>query len=471
MYRFFYILCIFLLYSCQNRKGAIELEDDYTKVVEIPFDYGGRGYLVTKSLDGSFIVLDTGASLSISSNQNLEAAAKDSVYISDLNGVVKKCALVNSALSIWGIRFSNVKFLLQRKWKRNNVQTIVGGDVLKRLCLKIDNKKKLLILSKNSELIPKKGFAVPFRMENNTLLFNLKINDSVYPFLFDTGIKEDISVSNTIITPFISKNKVRFWRQTEGAFFSHSSRRSYIDTVGYTLSSFHIDTLKFKYSILKYYNRRNENIVGTIFMRRFKSITIDYLNNTLYFELPQDEHPFYFGKSDDGEIKDVPAAWLNHYYDYIESIGIRISEAKPLQVEAVLITGKSQAINLGDTIVGFRIAKHNKSKEKFLGRDFDTNIKDLEQEIAKTNSVTLFINKNRTITPLELVRDTLFNEKFKCAYSYANPNTRLNCFGINIIGSKDRNLNIHVPWSNLSKKEAIIRTYKNGKSKILSNKP
>lgn len=466
--------CLFL--SCKNNTPLI-LFKDKKHVAKISFEYSTMGHITVKCTvkkDTFNFIFDTGANISVISpnipNDDLITKALG-VDIHNQKEIVSICRV--GLIQCGDINFNNL-VVAQMPISIKAVDGIIGRDVLDKLCIKIDNKNKELLLTKNSDLIDKKGVKKSFDPLKSSVSLSLGSDSVECYFLFDTGYVGEISIdSNTAHSSTIENLPSTLWKIPEYGIFRKQNSERYT-TVSFFLNEVYLDTLTFKNIILEYDKSKNKNLVGSVFLRKFKSVTIDYLNHTMFFELPGDNSVVHFSNK---HINNFNLSALNLLYSRIRSLGIRFSEHPPFVVTELLHHVNNQIVNIGDTLVGidnvlFIDPKDCKAPLK-KSCDWEANISKQKDLIHKTlnqkKTTTLHFFVENKLTSQRFTRKKIIQSLPKIAYSYNNRNQDLSYYAINFAIEPQKNFMVHIPWASLSGETVKISTYKNGVEQKTSN--
>lgn len=169
----------------------------------------------------------------------------------------------------------------------SNADGIIGRDMLKKISLKIDNEKNIIRLAKNSDLLEKEGIKKDFYPSKFHLNLTVEKDSLEGNFLLDTGYTGDISIDSAFVNSKILKDSlVTFWKTPEQGLFGNTDLEKYA-IKSFSLKNIHLDSTILMNVICEYDKTINKNLIGSIFLRRFKSVTFDYQNKAIFFELPE----------------------------------------------------------------------------------------------------------------------------------------------------------------------------------------
>ncbi len=467
------LLLISILLSCSNKETTISFNKN-KKVIEIPFEYNIYGKMHTKctiNKDTIVFIFDLGSEVNIvPTNIDGQITARHT-NVTDVYNFEKKHSIYRIKKVKWGdLIFENFHalkddMLLVKK------QGLIGNKVLKNMCIKIDNTKNVILLSKDPKQIEKKGIVRSF--DPNT--FTVKLTDEAglnnKDFLFDTGFYGDIAIDTIFEHVDVSTWKMR----KIGAFTSNYKEK-------YTTTSFYMyklqwDTITYNNILCKYNKTVNSNIIGTAFIRRFKSVTLDCINKKVYFELPKDRPQMTFSSK---VINDIATAPLELIYQRFASLGLGFYQKSPLTVGEINLDKKYGNIKIGDTVIGVDSAIFEKyvydvipNKHKYyLETDTNKQSTKLSNIFYKKNNTTFHFYKNGKLLSLRAQRDSIPDFAPKLAYGYNLKKEEMLYFPIKFNLKKDitNKFMLCVPYSTFTGKEITISIVENGKKKTISNK-
>lgn len=478
------IIPIILLYSCHKTNNSQIIFPQNKEIVEIEFKYSSMGNMVTKCVirgDTMNFIVDTGASISLLFYNSQHPQNGDSVTVKDINHTHKTFPLICIDTIQWGDLLVNNylfgEYSIPSKdifFKQDNVEGIIGGDILKNFRIKINNETNTLILTQKA--IPDSciGIKVPLHIEpNNTVSFYMKIQGQKYPFIFDTGYAEDISIDSTIFKSFKATRKMdsTHWYAHNFSLFPYPDLIKGEST--YIPDSVTLGNRIFSNAILSY--SHTNNMIGLGFLNRFRSITIDYLDSIAYFTLPLDYGIMEFSKN---PIQEAPVSYLNLLYDWVNSLGINTKRTPPFTVTALKKRFVNAGIERGDTLIGMDNVIFEKqalsqllfNKRKYhLELDQDKQKELINNTYYKKNKVVFHFIKKGKLISLHDERDCILTPSPTMGYSINYKNHNMGYYINATLGSK--NFTLHFPWSNLSGKAIKLSFFENGKETKLSNDP
>lgn len=481
---FFLILSIAMLcfYFIRNKNIHLKKSQFYftnnSNTDTIPFWFDIRGMMVTHVYtdnDTLNFIIDTGSSYSSidstykKTNTTSQTFQKNSVNIIDAAGHTKKKRIT----SIKGIKWGNIKIKNEPALIDHSLyyQGTIGNHFLRNFYVKFDLQKNIIILSKKSDLILKKGEKIPFIYGGNAIFvqgiltnpLDKEIN-SVANFLFDTGYSGScLSLEDSTYNSLkISKNKESNWVESTQSYYFPKGIYGIDSIKKYSFIDFKFGNKIFKNTIISNPSTGLKmNIIGTNFMSRFRSFSIDYKNKEIYFELPKDEQEGNM-KFSATKIKEVPIFYLHTLYSHINSLGISVSLTNfPYTVNSLSLKYKNK-IKIGDSLVGiddniFDKTVFNKYFDKKRGfkmiNDSSSQKEIIIKILGKKNWVDFYFLKNKKLIKISTKRDTLLNPPPNIGYSfYYNPNKAMPYFyRVAVIKTGNEVLCLHYPWETLAK--------------------
>ncbi|SMO70780.1 hypothetical protein SAMN06265379_105168 [Saccharicrinis carchari] len=468
----------FCLLSCSEQELSIEFPKEQ-QVVEIPFHYCISGNMITKAVileDTLSLIIDTGASMSIVPTNNSLLGANTTTTAADSKGITRKLPTTKVKHIEWGgVIIKNLTCAMLDSLNFN-ADGIIGGDLLRNFCVKIDNVRKKIMLAKSSGAFEPEGECIPFDLQYNCIYFAETLAGKKDTFLFDSGYSGEINIG----TPSAHledkvKDDNQIWIDGSIGLFSTKSN-PLKDSVVCVLANFSLGDKKIAHTIVAYNNGVNYNLIGTVFIRRFASITIDYPASIIWFTFPDD---IDFVKFSGKRVKDVPAAYLNLFYKRINSLGMQLNKSVPFTIHALQYRQAYENIQAGDTLVGIDNMLFNEATmDKIIETDSRTKFYVEEDTIrqkaevlntfSRGNKAILHFLKHGKIESVSAVRDTQMSPLPALAYGFSSDDFK---YGFSAIRFDLKNLWMGIPWSTLMGKEQTVTFYKNGKEQTVSNIP
>lgn len=345
--KFYPILILCCFWSCKHKEFSIVFPSGET-TVEIPFKYSYEGFIVTQVVikdDTLQCIVDTGSDITIVPKDIKMGYRLNSIHGKDIRGVEREMPTVRLEEIQWGGIFIRNKTCAVSGNSIFNYEGIIGGDVLRNFCVIVDNVRKKIILSKLGVEINKAGEPICFNIENNSIKVDGVLGGEIIGFRFDTGFNLDLAISsNKNITISKVLNRINRWLEVPNSLFSNNS-----DTISYILYDFEFGTKTYTNSIVACYKNSCQNLIGTSFMRRFKTIVIDYPNSVIYFELPAGNQMMSFSRD---TITPVPISYLEFLYQRINSMGMQFTDTLPFTLNALQEKEEINNLKVGDTLVG-----------------------------------------------------------------------------------------------------------------------
>ncbi len=448
------------------------------QVVEIPFYYSDDGHIVTRAVisnDTINFIVDTGSSFTIVNADKGNPANTNYMITNTAFNETNRWPSTKIDEVSWGkVKLKNFTCAQHRTSEKLE---IIGGDILRNFCVKIDNSQNKIVLAQKIGELKPKGKCVPFSLKNNTIILKGVIEGKEFEVLFDSGYNAELlgniysfSDSNTLNT-----NKVVWANEIASSVFV-KNRYIVHDSLAYVLMDFGIGTLNIANMIVSSSSAVNQNLLGTVFMRRFKSITIDYNTSRIWFELPDDHTLMKFtGK----QLHEVPLSYLNILYNRINSFGIQLTDSIPFTIHSLQYNDDNNGLEAGDTLAGIdnmlfneialdKISKSDNSRHFYVEKNIAEQKEKVFRTFSQKDKATFHFLKSGSIKSVKIERDKQLFPAPYLAYSFSpiEPSS-----GFSAINFPEKGMWFHIPWSTLSGKEQTITTYKNGKEQTISNVP
>lgn len=450
------------------------------EVVEIPFKYDRDGHILAKVIVGkdtmNFIV-DTGSSITYLPYSNDLKKLHTSRKIRDAMGTIKEVSMVMVKDVKWGnLQIQNLSCGINQK---NEEYGIIGGDILRNFCVQINNVKSKIILSKNVPVIEgKRIIKIPFRLDERNCVEILGILEAEtskdeqkkeYSFLFDTGCTDEVMFQGKESLPPV--RELQQWTRSYSLGFSEKTA---LINASLFLANFRLkDCLFQNIAGLISHKINSVNMIGTVFIRRFESITIDYKNKMLYFKLPKDGKILKFPPN---HITNAPTAHFALLCKGLASFGINFRGINPCIVKGIRKDWKD-SIAINDTLVGINNTIFNKDAWEFTKKPSNKTLKDslrfnqspmIHAYRVIGDEVRFLFLKNKKIIAINAKRNTTLLPK-RFAYSFSEKSEDWGYFGINTKKDSISNYSLHYPWSSLIQQKKEIIGYRNGKEIIMTN--
>ena len=479
--RFLLLVGIFLLLSCQQSKFLLEQD-----VVRVPMRILPNGelysFIIVNDSDTVPMLIDTGTSDSFLNSASLQNTLRRRIVF-DSGGFAQWLPISRADRINWGeLKIENLYVITSNR-------NIIGNDILRNFYVKFDFENSEIVLTKNSLLIEKGDIRMPFETTFWGIpKINLSINGEDGYFIFDTGFDGELGV----ITSFFHSSGLSDLENVEwigGGFESLFSAGSLIgeDTDYFALVNCRLQDIVFE-NTLVYHNANiaRNNKIGTIFMRRFQSITIDYLNGFIYFKLPEDNAIVSFS---DNPIEAVPIAYLKFLYNHINSFGIEITRRYPYSVRRLRKNSvfTEKGIEIGDMLVGINqvifsetvFGKLESARDSFrLETNRSKQQAELNDVFFRRNKATFHFLKNGKLISIDKVRDKILYPAPKLAYGFYSSSNDLDLdfapggfFAYWHSVHPNKKFSVHIPWSPLMGEEHTLSVFVGGEQHALSNNP
>ena len=359
---FLLIIAVLVSLSCQRSQFSLEQE-----AIRIPLIIANNryfSYIVDNNGDSIRMLIDTGATRSRLLDTDAANTMRTST-VRDAGGFKRETPLRRVREMRWGgLKIENLLTLNDPLRRRN----IIGGDILSNFIVQFDNGNREIILSQNPSAIEKKGIRVPFRRSRNHVILSLALNGKEGDFILDTGYRGELTVDSTFFYFFgLSGLEKAKWRGylTSPIFMPDSLRGRC--TARIALANGKLGDKIFENTIVTHYTNWRINVIGSAFLQRFSTFTIDYLNGYVYFELPEG-----IALLNDNVIETVPPAYINLLRNRINSLGIQFSHRADVStVSSLLQDGTFARIEIGDTLVGINQTIFKEAAFNKLGTNTD----------------------------------------------------------------------------------------------------
>ena len=445
-----------LLVGCSSfsRKATYPKELDYSEhYIESRVE---SSYGVTFVADGDTLhgILDTGADMTVVAGKQYQ----------DRTDLLPKIPIQNAHDSImhwhelelqdftWGdVHLQDLRVAVDdggNKDGPNVLGPIIGLDVLRGSILQFDHEDNKIKLSRNKEKLKGRGIAIPCRFNGRDRVFvPLTLpNGKRIESLLDTGFSGEIKINTDSCNVSAFAREPLYWQNKTG--------------MGDTLSLCDISFAGKVYpKACVNLATRGRHLIGMHFLRRFKSVTIDYIERKLYFEFPEEYQAIPVMNFKKDTIQVVPLEYLASILQDYNSYGFDVERRNRVhtitRIEAEL---EAKNVSLGDTLVGVNNKLfYRKYLKDFTGRhQVDLCLEQREQDIelnyalVQTNEATFYLLKNGKPRILHRKRREYLKPVPDFGYSYAPVEGKL--VGISLMLYPDnvaRKLSIHIPWAPL----------------------
>ncbi len=453
------LIVMSLLLSCQNKEEKYYPKDlDYIEIPLDPYEIQPR-YKVAFSVNGDSIygIFDTGSDISlVATNKSIVPDKVDSIRLA--NGKIIPIQLNVVKEFSWGkLRLKDKLIWLYSNKKNPYLSNLLGREVLKGSIVQIDHYNHCIKLTTNAKKIEAKGIAIPCRFDfKDTIYIKAKIAGKELEFLLDTGysgaflLKGSTYQSLNFQTPIIWKDK------------SNNGNK-------YNLADISIGDKTFQNCRIQEDLLCPHPLLGATFLRRFKTITIDYINKQLYLELPQDIEATkdISLKFSSDTIKPVSLQELSQFYKVFNSFDFQLDSLGDLyEVSSLaLLENKDFPLSLGDTIIGVNQilftdsynSQIKNAKQYRLVKDKEKNLKTIDNIINKDSQASFHYLKNGKVHHSVFHRRKYLTNPPQFGYSYSKDRYLIMSVGLKFYCSNGKEaFNIHIPWKNLINKEYSI---------------
>ena len=422
------LVSVILFSSCRSqlRPPSVTLKEE---VVRIPMRIASQrffSYVVVES-DTVRMLIDTG---STGSSFNYESAAKTGriAQVIDGGGISKFMPIRRINKMQWGDL--RVEDLLVAGGTEFN---IIGDDILRHFIVQFDNENQEIVLTQNASLIEKRGVRVPFSRggNNNQVLVSLSLNGEEGVFLLDTGYFGELKVdADFFYASGLSDLENMRWR---GHLGSSLFLPEYLwgEGVSYmTLARHELGGMIFDNAIVTHCIHWHSNVLGFVFLQRFRTFTIDYINGYVYFELP--ERTIF---SDDNVIETVPPAYMDFLRRYINSFGIHFQNERDAMHGVSMVSSlleddtRFARIEIGDTLIGINQTAFTEAAFYKLEIETDTfclyssRTKRvlLTNHLNSVNEATFHFLKNGELISINRVRDRILYPEPRVVRIFMDP--------------------------------------------------
>ncbi len=215
-------------------------------------------------------------------------------------------------------------------------------------------------------------------------------------------------------------------------------------------------------------------MIGTVFIRRFEFVTIDYSNKVVYFKLPQDGKILKFSSTN---IKNVPTSHFVYLCKNLASFGIHFSEGEKSFVVDGIREDWKDLIAINDTLVGINNTIFNKDAWDFIKNQENKLLTDsLEFNQDPILKIPMFIGsrarflflKNKKLVTIDAKRKShLLPKDF--VYSFLEKSEDYMYFSLNSVRDSLSNYSVHYPWANLTQHKKEFQAYRGGKKTVETN--
>ena len=468
--------------SSSSRKATYPKELDYSEhYIESRVE---SSYGVTFVADGDTLhgILDTGADMTVVAGKQYQDNPNllPKIHLRNAHDSIMHWHELELQDFIWeDVHFQGLRVAVDDGGNlAGGISPIIGRDVLSGSIVQFDHESNLVKLSRNEAKLKARGQEIPARFDERDKVF-VPItlpNGETLEFFLDTGFGGELRLGSKAYKGNYTFREPLVWKELETSGKPKGGRLS--------LCNVTFGGKVYRNSRIALSNTE-KNLLGVHFLKRFKSVTIDYIKKKLYVEYPEKYTLPGIGDIDfqKDTIEAAPleyiASILQDYNTYGFEVERRGSLLVVTHVEATL---EQKGIQLGDTLVGMNNLLFD---DKYLGElrmrakvdlCLDQRVQDVELHyaLAQSNKVTAYFLKHGRPRTLHLSRRQYLQHVPTFGYTYS-PNP-IKLTGISLMLYADiaaRKLSVHIPWGPLIGGHIveISGTDEKGNVVPLSNRP
>ena len=473
-----------LLVGCSSfsRKATYPKELDYSEhYIESRVE---SSYGVTFVADGDTLhgILDTGADRTIVAGKQYQDRTDllPKIHLRNAHDSIMDWHELELQDFIWeDVHFQGLRVAVDDGGNlAGGISPIIGRDVLSGSIVQFDHESNLVKLSRNEAKLKARGQEIPARFDERDKVF-VPItlpNGETLEFFLDTGFGGELRLGSKAYKGNYTFREPLVWKELETSGKPKGGRLS--------LCNVTFGGKVYRNSRIALSNTE-KNLLGVHFLKRFKSVTIDYIKKKLYVEYPEKYMLPGIGDIDfqKDTIEAAPleyiASILQDYNTYGFEIERRGSLLVTTHVEATL---EQKGVQLGDTLVGINnLLFDDKYLEELRMRaKVDLCLDQREQDVelhyalAQSNKVTAYFLKYGRPRALHLSRRQYLQHVPTFGYTYS-PNP-IKLTGISLMLYADiaaRKLSVHIPWGPLIGGHIVEISGTDDKGNVvpLSNRP
>ena len=473
-----------LLVGCSSfsRKATYPKELDYSEhYIESRVE---STYGVTFVADGDTLhgILDTGADMTVVAGKQYQDRTDllPKIHLRNAHDSIMDWHELELQDFIWeDVHFQGLRVAVDDGGNlAGGISPIIGRDVLSGSIVQFDHESNLVKLSRNEAKLKARGQEIPARFDERDKVF-VPItlpNGETLEFFLDTGFGGELRLGSKAYKGNYTFREPLVWKELETSGKPKGGRLS--------LCNVTFGGKVYRNSRIALSNTE-KNLLGVHFLKRFKSVTIDYIKKKLYVEYPEKYMLPGIGDIDfqKDTIEAAPleyiASILQDYNTYGFEIERRGSLLVTTHVEATL---EQKGVQLGDTLVGINnLLFDDKYLEELRMRaKVDLCLDQREQDVelhyalAQSNKVTAYFLKYGRPRALHLSRRQYLQHVPTFGYTYS-PNP-IKLTGISLMLYADiaaRKLSVHIPWGPLIGGHIVEISGTDDKGNVvpLSNRP
>ena len=447
-----------LLVGCSSfsRKATYPKELDYSEhCIESRVE---STYGVTFVADGDTLhgILDTGADMTVVAGKQYQDNPNllPKIHLRNAHDSIMHWHELELQDFIWeDVHFQGLRVAVDDGGNlAGGISPIIGRDVLSGSIVQFDHESNLVKLSRNEAKLKARGQEIPARFDERDKVF-VPItlpNGETLEFFLDTGFGGELRLGSKAYKGNYTFREPLVWKELETSGKPKGGRLS--------LCNVTFGGKVYRNSRIALSNTE-KNLLGVHFLKRFKSVTIDYIKKKLYVEYPEKYTLPGIGDIDfqKDTIEAAPleyiASILQDYNTYGFEVERRGSLLVVTHVEATL---EQKGIQLGDTLVGMNnLLFDDKYLEELrmsakVDLCLDQRVQDVELHYAlvQSNKVTAYFLKYGRPRVLHLSRRQYLQHVPTFGYTYS-PNP-IKLTGISLMLYADivaKKLSVHIPWS------------------------
>jgi predicted aspartyl protease len=287
------ILILLLFISCSTikyKKQGFVTKEDFFK--EISFEYINDLIFIPVTIENNQynFLFDTGAELNI-----IDPSIMNKLNLKQLkNGIIANGQDSNKgiqrvqikSIEIGGVHFNETAGMIWDMTPLANligcvkIDGIIGNNLMRKVNWQIDYKNKKLKFSNDNENFNFSSDAKKIVMNSGNygnVLLNVKINNKIKKFTFDSGYNGFLQTGDTSILD--NKKYITTIGLTGGNYSGKKDGETYLSYY----ESITINNIEFKSPSLILIKPNNTSVLGNEFFENF-TLTIDWKNDFLYLE-------------------------------------------------------------------------------------------------------------------------------------------------------------------------------------------
>ena len=438
--------------SSSSRKATYPKELDYSEhYIESRVE---SSYGVTFVADGDTLhgILDTGADRTIVAGKQYQDRTDllPKIHLRNAHDSIMHWHALELQDFIWeDVHFQGLRVAVDDGGNlAGGISPIIGLDVLRGSILQFDHEDNKIKLSRNKEKLKGRGVAIPchFNDKDNIFIPLTLPNGERIECLLDTGFSGELQINSDSCDVSTFVQDPLHWK----------GRRGKTETFG--LCDVSLAGKVYPESCINL-STRGMHLLGVDFLRRFKSVTIDYIERKLYFEFPEEYQAIPVMNFKKDTIQVVPLEYLASILQDYNSYGFDVERRNRVhtitRIEAEL---EAKNVSLGDTLVGVNNKLfYRKYLKDFMGRhQVDLCLEQREQDIelnyalVQTNEATFYLLKNGKPRILHRKRREYLKPVPDFGYSYAPVEGKRAGISLCIYPNNvTRKLSMHIPWAPL----------------------